>query len=194
MTDIAEPEGVGPVETEVPTPAPSSGWRSTVLTWALHDSPYIAMLVLALIGVTFRLPAGYWVVLTPIFGIICVVAGWRHFDNNHDRLQMVYMQAVSWFALIFAIYVLYADVVQGVLNTSATSLATMTLLALGTLHAGLQGRVWRICAVGGILLLAVPAMGWLEQSALLLVVATLTVIGVGFLTWWVAQRRRATVV
>jgi hypothetical protein len=194
MTEIAESEVLAAADSGTPAPDPSPGWRATFWTWALHDSPYIAMLVLALIGVTFRLPASYWVILTPIFGVICVVAGWRHFDNSHDRLQMVYMQAVSWFALIFAIYVLYADVVQGVLNTSATSLATMTLLALGTLHAGLQGRVWRICAVGAMLLLAVPAMGWLEQSALLLVVATLTVIGVGFLTWWLAQRRQPTVV
>jgi hypothetical protein len=165
--------------------------RSMLRSWLVQDSPYIAMLALALIGVTFHMPATYWVVLTPIFGIICVVAGWRHFAHKDDRLQLAYTQALSWFALIFTIYVLYNNVVQGVLNTSATSLAMMTLLALGTFTAGLQSRVWRICAVGAILLCAVPFMGWLEQSALFIAVAIIAVIGVGFLTWWVSQRRPA---
>jgi hypothetical protein len=32
-------------------------------------------------------------------------------------------------------------------------------------------------------------MGWLEQSALFIIIAALAVIAVGFLTWWVGQRR-----
>jgi hypothetical protein len=164
-------------------------WRSVLRNWLVQDSPYIAMLLLALFGVTFHMPATYWVVLTPLFGIICVAAGWRHFERQEDRLQLAYTQALSWFALIFTIYVLYNNVVQGVLNSSATSLAMMTLLALGTFVAGLQSRVWRICAVGGVLLLAVPAMGWLEQSALLIAIVILAVIAVGFLIWWIGQRQ-----
>lgn len=170
----------------------ASTWRSVVRSWLVQDSPYIAMLLLALFGVAFHMPATYWVVLTPVFGVICVTAGWRHFDREQDRLQLAYIQALSWFALIFTIYVLYNNVVQGVLNSSATSLAMMTLLALGTFVAGLQARVWRICAVGGILLLAVPAMGWLEQSALLISIVILGLVAVAFLTWWVSQRRSAS--
>jgi predicted membrane metal-binding protein len=66
----------------------------------------------------------------------------------------------------------------------------MTLLALGTFMAGLHARVWRICAVGAIVLLAVPGVGWLHKSAVLLVIATLVVIAAGAATWWVDQRRR----
>ncbi len=69
----------------------------------------------------------------------------------------------------------------------------MTLLALGTFTAGLQARVWRICAVGGILFLAVVAMGWIEQSILLLVAAVVVIVAVGGLTWWVDQRRHGAV-
>jgi hypothetical protein len=65
----------------------------------------------------------------------------------------------------------------------------ITLLALGTFMAGLLARVWRICAVGAILFVAVPAIGWLDQSVVLLMVATLAVIGVGGVTWWIDQRR-----
>jgi len=46
---------------------------SAVLKWFLHDILFIAMLSLALVGVAFRLPIGYWVILTPIFGVISVI-------------------------------------------------------------------------------------------------------------------------
>jgi hypothetical protein len=174
-------------ETDIAGAAPQ---RSPFRAWLIEDSPYIAMLVLVLVGVTVSMPAAYWAILTPVFGIICVVAGWRHFETREARLEMAYIQGLSWLALIFAIYVLYSNVVQGVLNENSTSLAMMTLLALGTFMAGLQARVWRICAVGAIVLVAVPGIGWLHKSAVLLVVATLVVIAVGGLTWWVDQRRR----
>jgi hypothetical protein len=167
------------------------GWRATAKNWLVQDSPYIAMLLLAFIGVAFKLPAQYWVILAPIYGVICVVAGWRHFETQSERLQLAYTQALSWIALLFAIYVLYNDVVQGVLNTSATALAVMTLLALGTFVAGMQARVWRICAVGALMLAAVPSMSFLEQSALILALAAMVVVAVGFFTWWVSERRRS---
>jgi hypothetical protein len=170
-------------------PSPPYGFRS----WLVEDSPYIAMLVLVLAGVTISMPAAYWVILTPVFGVICVVAGWRHFETQEERMQLAYTQALSWFALILSIYVLYSNVVQGILNENSTSLAMMTLLALGTFMAGLQARVWRICAVGAIVLLAVPGIGWLHKSAVLLVIATLGVIAVGGLTWWVDRRRQRNV-
>src|SRR5664279_2679217 len=144
---------------------------------------------LVVVGVTVSMPAIYWAVLTPVFGVICVVAGWRHFETREGRLEMAYTQGLSWFALILSIYVLYSNVVQGILNENSTSLAMMTLLALGTFMAGLHARVWRICAVGAIVLLAVPGVGWLNKSAVLLVIVTVGVIAVGGVTWWVDQRR-----
>jgi hypothetical protein len=157
-------------------------------SWLLQDSPYILMLLLALGGVTFPVPVGYWMTLTPVFAVICVVAGWPHFATREAHLQLVWTQALSWGALILAIYVLYNNGMQGVLNTNASSLTMMTLLALGTFVAGVQARVWRTCAVGGILFLAVPGIGWLDQSAVLLVVVTLVIIAIGGLVWWVEQR------
>jgi hypothetical protein len=166
--------------------APRFGLRS----WIAQDWPYLAMLLLALVGVTFHLPAGYWAALTPVFGVICVAAGWRQFDTSEGRLQLVYTQALSWLALILAIYMLYSNGAQGVLNVPSTSLAMITLLALGTFTAGLQARVWRICAVGGVLFLSVPGIGWVKQSAMLFVLAFLLVAAIGGLTWWLGQRRR----
>jgi hypothetical protein len=103
-------------------------------------------------------------------------------------LELIYKSALSWFALLLAIYLLYDNGVRGVLNANANSLAMMILLALGTFVAGVQAGVWRICAVGGVLFLAVPSLGWLDQSPLLLTAATLVIIALGGLAWWMTQR------
>jgi hypothetical protein len=161
--------------------------RSIFLRWLLHDSPYITMLLLALAGVIFRPPVSYWVILTPVFGVISVAAGLRHFVTPNARLELVYKLALCWSSVLLAIYLLYDRGVEGVLNANANALAMMILLALGTFMAGVQASVWRICAVGAILFLAVPSVGWLDQSPLLLAAATSVILALGGLTWWVSQ-------
>jgi hypothetical protein len=162
--------------------------RSAVARWLLHDLPYITMLLLALAGVVFRLPVVYWVILIPVFGVISVAAGWQHFAGRGARLDFVVRQGLSWCALLAAIYLLFNSGVQGVLNANAISLAMMTLLALGTFIAGLQAEVWRICAVGCVLFLAVPGLGWLDQSPLLLATAMFVILLLGAGAWWISAR------
>jgi hypothetical protein len=82
---------------------------------------------------------------------------------------------------------LYTSGVQGVLNANASSLAMMTLIALGTFVAGIQARVWQICAVGALLFFAVPGVGWLDQSPLLLAAAAIAIILLGGLVLWIKQ-------
>lgn len=188
---IRESHDIGMVETRAdhkteadPVGAPR---KSISVRWLLDDSPFIAMLLLALAGLVFRLPVTYWVILTPIFGVISIVAGWPHFQTRQERVTLVYSLALNWCALMLAIYLLYNSGVQGVLNANASSLAMMVLLALGTFVAGVQAKVWRVCAVGVALFLAVPGLGWLDQSPLLLTAATLVIIALGCLTWWVSH-------
>jgi len=161
--------------------------RSALMRWLLHDIFYIAMLALALAGVALRLPVIYWVILIPVFGAITVGEGWRHFTNRTERLGLVYRVALNWCALLLAIYLLSNDGVTGVMNVNATSLAMMTLLALGTFVAGVQARVWQICVVGSVLFLAVPGLGWLDQSPLLFTAAFAVILGLGGLAWWVSD-------
>jgi hypothetical protein len=162
--------------------------KSALLEWFLHDIYYIGMLVLALAGVIFRLPVSYWVILMPVFGVITIAEGWSHFADKTARLGLVYRVGLNWCALLLAIYLLSNTGVSGVLNANATSLAMMTLLALGTFIAGVQARVWQICAVGSALFLAVPGLGWLDQSPLLLTAATALIVVLGGLAWWVTRR------
>ncbi len=179
---------------ETMTPAMTAGTaaapkKSAFMQWILHDIFYIAMLALALIGVVFRLPVSYWVILIPVFGVITVAEGWSHFDGSSERLGLLYRVALNWFALLLAIYLLSNDGVKGVMNVNAASLAMMTLLALGTFVAGVQARVWQVCAVGGVLFLAVPGLGWLDQSPLLLTAAACVVVGLGGIAWWLNTSR-----
>jgi len=80
--------------------------------------------------------------------------------TRSDRLGLVYSLSAIWCALLLAIYLIHNGGVQGVMNANATSLGVIILLGLGTFVAGVQARVWQICAVGGILFLAVPGLGW----------------------------------
>ncbi len=156
----------------------------------LNELPYAAMLALALTGVVLRLPVVYWVILTPVFGVISIIEGWSHFADRTERLGLMWRLALDWCAVLLAVYLLYNSGVHGVMNANATSLAMMTLLALGTFVAGVQARVWQICTVGGVLFAAVPGLGWLDQSPLLLTVAACAVMALVGLAWWTTRRKR----
>jgi hypothetical protein len=179
---------VGRSSTAKNSTAPESG-NTMLVKWLLHDTPYIAMLLLALAGVILRLGVLYWVILIPVFGVISVVEGWRHFGSRSQRLGLLLGVTLNWCAMLLAIYLLFDGGVQGVMNANASSLTMMILLALGTFIAGVQARVWQICAVGGALFLAVPGLGWLDQSPLLLAAATCVIILLGGVAWWASQWR-----
>ena len=106
-----------------------------VLRWLWHDVPYIAMLLLGLLGVVFKLSVIYWVVLTPVFAVISIASGWRHFTSRAERFDLVFRLALDWCALLLSFYLLSNTGVKGVLNVNATSLTTDDALALGTFVA-----------------------------------------------------------
>jgi len=114
--------------------------------------------------------------------------GWDHSVSRDDRLELMYRMVLTWGALLVSIYLLFNGGVQGVLNANGTSLAMLTLLALGTFTAGVLAKEWRLSAVGAFLFLGVPGLGWLDQSPLLLAAATVVIIAVGGLAWWVTQK------
>ena len=172
-------------------PALPESASSLALKWFLHDIPFLAMLLLALTGVIVRMPLIYWVILIPVFAVISIAEGWQHFVLKSQHPMLVYGIALNWCALLLSIYLLFNSGVQGVMNANATSLAMMILLALGTFVAGVQARVWQICAVGGVLFLSVPGLGWLDQSPLLLAAAAFLIIALSGVAWWATQRRPA---
>jgi hypothetical protein len=81
--------------------------------------------------------------------------------------------------------------VQLMLNSNATGLAILLLLALGTFVAGVHILAWEICLLGVVMALCVPTIAWFEESALILLLGALALLGVGVTLWWVVSNRRA---
>jgi len=166
--------------------------QSGFLRWLRHEWPYVAMLLLAVIGVVMALPVNYWLFLIPVFAVISVFAGWPHFPTREGHLELVYTLALNWGALLVAVFLLYQNSMRGLLNENATAVSMMVLLALGTFTAGVQARVWRICVMGALLALAVPAIAWLANSVMMWSVVTLVIVLVSAVAWWISERPRAS--
>ncbi len=168
---------------------PAGGVPSARHSWLLAELPYIAMLVTAFIGTAMSSVAGrpmvqYWEILVPIYALFCVFSGWPHALTGADRSRLVWTQALHWLGCFVAMRLLFLPELRGVMNDNATGLTLLTVLALGTFLAGLHARIWRICVVGVLIALSVPAAAWLEQSALLLFGEAILVAAVGALFVW----------
>ncbi len=164
-------------------PAPS---RKATL-W-LKQLPYIIVLVLTILGVAltsvWHQPfVGYWEFMAIAVGIVCITTGWLHIEDRQARLRMIWTQALHWLAFLVAMNILLLPGVQRMLNAPATGLALLMLLALGTFVAGVHVS-WQICALGVAMAVFVPAIAWLQQSALFLVLAGAALAGVVMTFWW----------
>jgi hypothetical protein len=81
--------------------------------------------------------------------------------------------------------------VQKSFNATSNGLVVFTLLALGTFTAGVHILSWQVCLLGVIMAFGIPAMAWVENSALLLLLVTAIIIGFAIVIWWHWRERRA---
>jgi hypothetical protein len=154
--------------TYAPKPLRSRLW--SILT---RDWPYVSMFILSLFGVSYTsvyrsVMAPYWMVLVPVFCIITVAAQWHQAEGREARWELIRTQTLHWAAVMFAMYLVFVSDVEKMMNADASGLVVLTVLALGTFTAGVHARAWRICLIGAMLSVGVPAIAWLEQSTLLL--------------------------
>jgi hypothetical protein len=161
--------------------------------WLLRDLPYAAMLVFAVGGLvltSFRGPTTYfyWMALAPIYALIVIASGWRQLETGAERMRLVVTQVLHWAAFLGAMWLMFLPEVRGVVNDNATSLTLLILLSLGTFVAGVHAAVWRISAVGVFLALSVPAVAWVQETAMLLLVGALLLVLVGAAFWWMWRR------
>jgi hypothetical protein len=179
--------------------APSDGAaeRRRTRDWAslLPELPYYAIVILGVIGVfwtsLFRTPSTkYWVIVTPIAGLLSIAVGWRH-SRPDGRLAMVATEVGQWAAVLVAMYLVKVSDVRGLINASAMGRTMLTLLALGVFVSGLNLRAWKLCVAGGFLAVAVPLVAWFEQAALVLLIIAVVLIALGLLLWWVRAQRSA---
>lgn len=163
-------------------PSPQPARPRSVIAWLSRQWPYLVVLVMALVGVAYtsstgRPLYGYWEFLAVLIGLACIGIGWRKTTDKAARRQLLITQSLHWLAFLIAMSILLLPSVNTFLNGPATGLALMLLLALGTFVAGVHVSP-EIAVLGIILALTVPALAWLKQSALLLVLIGLVVGGI----------------
>jgi hypothetical protein len=167
--------------------------RGGLWSWLLWDLPYAVMLVFALGGIVLTSFRGaamyyYWMALAPVYGLICIISGWPKLETGQARMRLIATQALHWLAFVAAMWLMFRPEVRGVVNDNATSLTLLILLALGTFVAGVHAGAWRICAVGVFLAASLPAVAWIQESSMLILVGALLLALAGFGFWWMWRR------
>jgi hypothetical protein len=150
--------------------------------------PYVAVLALAIFGVAYTNMShqplnGYWEFLAVAIGFVCVATGWPRAPDRHARLRLMWTQAAHWVTFLITMNLVQMSGFQRLLPVPATSLVLLMLLALGTFLAGINLLSVQICFLGLAMALAVPAIAWLKQSALFLLLAVVLLIGLGITFW-----------
>ncbi|MDR3465845.1 MAG: hypothetical protein P4M07_07870 [Xanthobacteraceae bacterium] len=155
----------------------------------VRELPYGAVLILTLFGVAYasysREPsAGYWDLLAPAIGLVCVAAGWQKAEDGSARLKLIWTQALHWIAFLVVMNAMLLPGVQKMLNVGANGLAILTLLALGTFTAGVHILSWQVCCLGLVMALGIPAIAWVEESALFFVIIAGATLAIAAVLWW----------
>jgi hypothetical protein len=176
--------------------AETSSTSSATSNFLWQQLPYVVVLILAIAGVAYTNAShqplvGYWEFLALAIAVVCIVTKWPELDNRQAQFRLIWTQALHWIAVLITMNIMLVSGVQQLLPTPATSLVLLTLLALGSFLAGLSLLSLRICFLGAAMLAAVPAISWLKQSILFLLLAAVLLIGLGLTFWLRGDRRRA---
>jgi hypothetical protein len=167
--------------------APGARAAPRVSYW-LRELPYVVVLILTLFGVAYmgvskQSIVGYWEFLTPVIGLLCIGHGWPHAHDRDARVRLVWTQALHWLAFLVAMNLILLSGVQANFSSNATGLMILTLLALGTFSAGVHILSWQICVLGVIMALSVPALAWIERSALFILLIVVALAAVALALW-----------
>jgi hypothetical protein len=159
------------------------------LSFWLKELPFALVLILTTLGVAYtsfsKQPiVGFWELLAPLIALVCIGSGWPSATDRTARLILIGSQALHWLAFIVVMNLLLLPSVQRSFTADSTAIAVFTLLALGTFTAGLQVYSWQVCALGLVMALSVPAIAWIENSALIVAVIFVLMLAVGVAVWW----------
>jgi hypothetical protein len=154
-----------------------------LLGFLAKEWPYFLILALALIGVAYTSFAKtpitiYWIVMVPFVALVCIFTRWGDAKTRDQRSHLLLSQALHWLAVLAAIHLMFVFSVSRMMNSDATALATLIILSLGTFTAGVHVGSWRICLIGVVLAMGVPAIAWLEQSTLLFLIIGIVFVAV----------------
>jgi hypothetical protein len=186
MSELPNDEAVAPT-------TPAKRWLPPASIW-LKELPYVVVLVLTLLGVAYtsvtrRPMIVYWEFLVLVTAAACIWGGWRYAPDRKAKIRLIGSQALHWLAFFVAMNLVLLPSVQNMMNADATGLAILLLLALGTFVAGVHIPAWQVCVLGLVMGLFVPAIAWIEEAALIVLLALVALIGVGALFWWIGDRK-----
>jgi hypothetical protein len=178
---------------DAPSPAPRTPVRFAILG---RELPFVVMLVLTFAGIAYTTFAQqsstwYWEILVPIFAAVCILTGWYPAYDRREHWRLLWTQLLHWGAFLAAMQLMFMPGVQRIMNTRANGLTVLILLALGTFVAGVHAGTWQIIVVGIVLALGVPAIAWVEQSALLMLVVILALTALAVGLWFAIYHLRA---
>ncbi len=159
----------------------------------LQEAPYLAILALAAGGAGYvsmtRQPIPlYWDGLAVVIGLVSVLTGWFKFHDKASRWRLVWTQILHWAAFLGAMNLVFLPSVQAILNEDATGLTVLFLLALGAFTSGVHTNSPLMCANGLLMALAVPAIAWLDQSALLITLILAVIVAAAVAVMWLRYR------
>jgi len=164
----------------------------------IRDLPFLLVLVLTITGVAYtsftnRPIVGYWELLAPMIGLVCVGAGWHGATDSAARWRLVATQGLHWLAFLVVMNLMLLPSVQRLFNASSTGLAIFILLTLGTFTAGVHVVSWHVCLLGLVMAIGIPAIAWIQNSALIVVLISAGAAVVATVVWWHwRERRRAS--
>lgn len=179
---------VDPRDERSSDPRTAVGNRPHVSFW-IRELPFSLVLILTLLGVAYtsllKQPIkGYWELLAPVIGLICVGSGWSSAHDRNARMKLMATQALHWAAFLLVMNMILLPGVQTILNANATGLAVLMLLALGTFTSGVHILSWQVGLLGIIMALCVPVAAWIEASALIVALISMAALGIGIVLWW----------
>jgi hypothetical protein len=155
--------------------------------------PYLFLLAVSLVGICWANvvhdhSTAFWVFTTPVFGLVCILIGWRNSTEHHTRIRLVILQSLQWVGVMVAMYLVGVSDLRDLLNDDARALMMLTLLALGVFISGLNLEVWQLVALGMFLAVAVPMIAWVEAASVLLILLAALIIVVALGRLWVRHR------
>jgi hypothetical protein len=158
------------------------------MSTVLRNLPYVAALALSIFGVAYsnfsgRPINGYWEFLAIAMALVCVAAGWPNAPERKPRFRLLWTQAAHWAAILVAMNIVLLEGFRQVMPVPAVGLVLLLLLAIGTFLAGIHLMSLRICFLGFAMALSIPAMTWLKQASLLLMLAGVAIAGLAVAFW-----------
>jgi hypothetical protein len=154
----------------------------------LRNLPYVVVLALAIFGVAYSNFSGhpingYWEFLAIAVGLLCIFLGWPSAPEPENRFRLIWTQVAHWVAVIVAMNLVLLQGFQQLMPVQAVGLLLMLLLGLGTFLAGISLLSLRICFLGLAMAMSIPAMTWLKQASLLLMLAGVAIAGLAVAFW-----------